>query len=120
MPSLTSRQVRELREHLGLSVPAFGQALGASWVSVYRWEAGTPPRQGRFYRALLRLYSKHIRGPSSYEEAEATLAVQLDVTPGDAAQLLGRYQRAEGESWSRAVERIVAREERRRSAALGA
>lgn len=115
---MTGDQARFLREKLGLSVKDFALALGVSWGAVYHWEAGRSRPGGRGLKKLRILWAKHVQGPESYEEAEALVAAVLDVPEGIAAQLLGRHQRADGETWAQAVDRVVTLEERRRSSML--
>lgn len=115
---MTGAQARHLREKLGLTVKDFALALGISAGTVYHWESGRNGPGGRALRQLRLLWAKHVQGPETVEEAEGLLAAHLDIPDGEAAQLLLRYQRAEGETWARAVERVVTLEEKRRSALL--
>jgi transcriptional regulator with XRE-family HTH domain len=115
---MTGTQARFLREKLGLGVKDFALALGVSWGAVYQWERTGRPVRGHHGRKLRLLWAKHVQGPENADDAAALLAAQLEVPPGDAALLLLRHHRGEGETWARAVERIVEREEKKRSSAL--
>jgi DNA-binding transcriptional regulator YiaG len=55
---LTSRQIRQLREHLGQSVGEFAQRFLRHRGTVHRWETGRPPKAGGDLVILLALWRR--------------------------------------------------------------
>lgn len=51
--TMTADEIRALRERLGMSQTAFGEALGSNQTTVSRWERGTNPA-GRVFVRLMR------------------------------------------------------------------
>lgn len=50
---LTSKGLASLRKRLGLSAADFGRLVGASGLSIYKWEQGKAKPRARFLEALI-------------------------------------------------------------------
>ncbi len=107
MPGMTAKEVRQLREKMGLSIREFAKRLGVSLATAYRAESGHPIRILAARERLRVLWAEVMERPSSRTAAAHEIARQLDTSRAEAGQLLIRYGRVQGEPWGDVVSRVV-------------
>lgn len=98
---MTSKQVKQIRDALGLTLEELGRALMVSCTTVWRWENGGATKMDPLRRLVLEAILVEIFSRTAKQSAEAAKRwsrIAADPTP---ARFVAEALIAAGRQWSR-------------------